>query len=370
MKRVFGLVLASLFNHWPRGPTPAARRSALRAALRLKAPLGSLRSRRVQSELCSTLLALVLALPACREKAPVVPEGPEGPVAWSVTASADKNQVQVGEELTLTLVLRHPADGRYIAPPDTALTPFDVIGKSEEIVSPAETRLHYRLAAFRLPGKVEIPGLQIQYQKDGAIETLKTDAIPVEVVTSLTPDVTDIHDIKDPLDLTVPRDFRLLWWLLLALAAALLAYFIYRKLRKEPEGVKAPAVAPPLPPPDVEAEAALRRLAEKDFIRKGQFSAFYTELSEVMKRYAGRRFEVPYLERTTSEVLSDLKPRKLAPGVVSELRAILEASDLVKFAKLMPQASQAEAAFALGLSWVEKTRPAPVPTSEPARAIA
>ena len=114
-----------------------------------------------------------------------------------------------------------------------------------------------------------------------------------------------------------------------------MAYLIYRKLRKEPEGVKAPAWVPP--PADVEAEAALRRLAEKDLIRKGELKAFYTELSEVMKRYAGRRFEVPYLERTTSEVLSDLKPRKLAQGVVLELRAILEASDLVKFAKLVPE---------------------------------
>lgn len=318
-------------------------------------------------------IVLLLAFAGCRgEKAPVVPEGP---VEWSVAASADKPQVQVGEDLNLTLVLRHPPEGRYIAPPDTALAPFDVIGKNEEVVSPVETRLHYRLAAFRLPGKVAIPALQIQYQKDGAIDALKIDAIPVEIVTSLTPDVKEIHDIKAPVDLEVPRDFRLLWWLLGALAAALLAYLIYRKLRKEPEEVKAEAFVAPLPPADVEAEAALRRLAEKDLVRKGELPAFYTELSEVMKRYAGRRFEVPYLERTTSEVLSDLKPRKLSSGAISELHSILSASDLVKFAKLVPEPSQAEASFALALSWVEKTRPVPTPlpspeASESARAIA
>ncbi len=314
------------------------------------------------------LFALLVALAACRgEKASVVPDGP---VEWSVAASAGKSEVQVGEDLTLTLVLRHPPEGRYVAPPDTAFAPFDVIGNSEETVSPVETRLQVRLAPYRLPGDVEIPALQIQYQREGKIEVLATNPIPVKIVTSLTPEVTEIHDIKEPLDLNVPRDFRLLWWLLLALLAALLAYLIYRKLRKEPEGVKAPMWAPPLPPADVEAEAALRRLAEKDLIRKGELKAFYTELSEVMKRYAGRRFEVPYLERTTSEVLSDLKPRKLGPGAVPELRAILEASDLVKFAKLMPEASQAEASLALARSWVEKTRPAPVASSEPARAIA
>lgn len=311
-------------------------------------------------------LALVLA--ACGGgETPVVPEGP---VEWSVSASADKSQVQVGEDLALTLVLRHPPEGRYVAPPDTAFTPFDVIGKFEEEVSPVETRLQVRLAAYHLPGKVEIPALQVQYQKEGKIESLATGPISVEIVTSLTPEVTEIHDIKEPLDLTVPRDFRLLWWLLLALAAAILAYLIYRKLRNEPAGVAAPVWVPPLPPADVEAEAALRRLAEKDLIRRGELKAFYTELSEVMKRYAGRRFEVPYLERTTSEVLFDLKPRKLAQGAVSELRAILEASDLVKFAKLVPETAQAEEAFALARSWIEKTRPAPAAASEPERAIA
>ncbi len=188
----------------------------------------------------------------------------------------------------------------------------------------------------------------------------------MSLVTSLTPEVTEIHDIKEPVDLVVPRDFRLLGWLLLALLAALVAYLIYRKLRKEPEGAIISVAAPPLPPPDVEAEAALKRLAEKGLIRKGELAAFYTELSEVMKRYAGRRFDVPYLERTTSEVLFDLKPKKLTAGTVSELRSILDASDLVKFAKFLPEAAHAEETLQLSHSWIQKTRPAP----EPERAIA
>jgi hypothetical protein len=310
------------------------------------------------------LSAALLLLASCtNEEAPVVPEGP---VAWSVAASVDKNQVQVGEDATLTLVLRHPPDGRYVAPPDTAFAPFDVIDRQEEEVGPTETRLRIRLAAYRLPGEVEIPALRVQYQEAGKIESLSTAAIPMSIVTSLTPEVTEIHDIKDPVDLMVPRDFRLLGWLLLALLATVVAYLIYRKLRKEPERREAPVSAPPLPPPDVEAEAALRRLAEKGLIGKGQLAAFYTELSEVMKRYVGRRFEVPYLERTTSEVLEDLRPKKLPSGTMSELRSILNASDLVKFAKYLPEAAHAESTLALSHSWIQKTRPAP----EGERAIA
>jgi hypothetical protein len=311
------------------------------------------------------MLALALLLAGCGEGKDV-PVASGEPRDWSVSASVDKQKVQVGEDLTLALVLTHPAEGRYVAPTGSAFGPFDVIARSEEAVSPFETRLSFRLAAYRLPEKLEIPSLEIQYQKDGKAEALRTDPISVEVVTSLTPEVTEIHDIKPPVDLEIPRNFSLLWWLLLALAIALLAYLIYRKLRKAPEAAKAPEWIPPLPPPEVEAEAALRRLAEKNLIERGDFPGFYTELAEIMKRYAGRRFEVPYLERTTSEVMSDLKPRKLPAGAVSELGRILEFSDLVKFAKLVPEPREAEESLALARSWIEKTRPAPAVPAEKA----
>jgi hypothetical protein len=87
-----------------------------------------------------------------------------------------------------------------------------------------------------------------------------------------------------------------------------------------------------------------------------------------MKRYAGRRFEVPYLERTTSEVLSDLKPRKLARSGLGAAR-ILEASDLVKFAKLMPEPAQAEES-SRSLFPGSEDAPVPASSSEPERAIA
>lgn len=314
------------------------------------------------------LLAMALLCFACRSE---VPLAPEDPVEWSVEASTDKDRVQVGEDLNLSLRLRHPAGGEFVAPPASAFSPFEVIGRSEEKVSPVETLLHYRLAAYQLPADLEIPALEIAYRNEGEVATLATRPIPVELVTSLSPDVTDIHDIKDPLELNLPRDPSLLWWLLLALAAAALAYLIYRKLRKDAEPATVPAWAPPPPPPDVEAEAALRRLAEKKLVERGEIAAFYTELSEIVRRYSGRRFEVPYLERTSREVLFDLAPKRIPADATADLRAILESSDLVKFAKLMPEASEAQESFARALSWLEKTRPrAPVESPESLEATA
>ncbi|HXV61878.1 MAG TPA: hypothetical protein VEK15_14370 [Vicinamibacteria bacterium] len=291
--------------------------------------------------------ALVVAS-GCRE-APSPELPPEGPVEWSVSAATDGNEVQVGQDFTLTLTITHPPGGHYQPPLAADFDPFEVLEHTTEDVSPFETRLSYRLAAYRLPGELTIPALRLHYRDENEeVRELVTEEIPVRLSTSLTPDVTEIHDIKDPVGLSVPRDYRLLWPLV-ALLAAGIAYVVMAKLRKAPLA-KAPAPDPP-PPADVEAEAALRRLADKELIEKGEILAFYSELAEIMKRYAGRRFEVPYLERTTSEILADLGNGH------ADLRAILEQSDLVKFAKLMLGADNARGCFALAERFVAETRP-------------
>ena len=112
--------------------------------------------------------------------------------------------------------------------------------------------------------------------------------------------------------------------------------------------------APPLPRPDVEAEAALARLAQRKLIENHRLELFFTELTDIMKRYVGRRFDVPYLERTTDEILSDLRDQP-----VKGLRDILEAADLVKFAKTMPGQDEARSAFDLARALIRTTKPAP-----------
>lgn len=314
---------------------------------------------------------LVIALAAvmgCRTEE--APPPPDGPVSWSVSAATDKNEVQVGEALALTLTIRHPPGGELIPPPESAFEPFSVIGVSEEEPSLVETRLVYRLAAYRLPEDLEIPALEVRIRNDaGGQESIATEPIAVEVVTSLTPDVTDIHDIKGPVPLIVPRDWSLLWWLLGALAAALVAYIIYRRLTKSPEGT-VPAWVPPLPAPDVEALEALRRLAASRLLEQGEVLSYHAELAEIVKRYAGRRFEVPYLERTTAEILGDLRGAPLPAGPRVDLRAVLDACDLVKFARVVPAEDEARRALGMAERLVEQTRLAPPQSAETLEATA
>lgn len=304
-------------------------------------------------------VGLVLLLFACRESATPPTEVSEGPVAWEVRASADKKKVQVGEPLTLTVTVRHPAAVDFLLPTGRSLEPFEVIERSDDEASPVETRIRLRVAAYRLPGDIAIPPLKVEYRESGGkLATVETKSIPVKLVTSLTPEVTDIHDLKGPIeDIPVPSRWSLLWWLLLALVVAALAYLIYRRLRRRRAAPTLVAPPAPLSPPEVEAERALRRLAEARLLEKGKTIEFYAEISEIMKRYAGRRFEVPYLERTTSEILYDLGRARVREAWVEEMRAFLAASDLVKFARVQPEREDSARMLPDAFHFLDQTRP-------------
>lgn len=297
----------------------------------------------------------------------------EGPVSWEVSARADKTEVQVGEALDLTVTVRHPPQAEFLIPSGANLEPFELVERIEEPHdSPVESRVTLRIAAYRLPAKLEIPSLEIEYRDEhGERAALRTEPIPVEVVTSLTPDVTEIHDIKGPIaDLPVPSPWRRLWWLLAAVLVALLAYVLYRRWARRAEEPKAEAPPPPLLPPAEEAERALRALAGRRLVEQDRHKEFYVALSEILKRYAGRRFDVAYLERTTAEILLDLHRVSMTEDVRSRLRRVLETADLVKFARVIPPGEDSQRMVPEAFRFVDETRPRPAVTPQPTPAAA
>ncbi len=307
------------------------------------------------------------------DQEPVVPV-PEGPVNWEVTAAVDKSELQVGEALTVDLTVRHPAESEFLLVTGDELKPFDLIERVDEpSSSPVESRITLKLAAFQLPGEIELPPLQVEYRDDsGGVVSIQTEPVPISLVTSLTSEVTDIHDIKGPVeDIPLPTRWNRLWWLLAVLAVAALAYLVYRKYRRR--GIASVAeepAPPPLLPPEVEAEQALRRLVDARHLEEGRVREFSIALSEIMKRYAGRRFEVPYLERTSFEIMRDLKKVTMAdlPQPEKErLRIILEVCDLVKFAKLNPSEENSSTIMPQSFLFIDRTRPRlPAPVDAPA----
>lgn len=101
----------------------------------------------------------------------------------------------------------------------------------------------------------------------------------------------------------------------------------------------------PPEPPEVVARRRLAALAEARLLDTGRHLAHHVELADILRTYLGARYGVDVRERTTDEVRT-LLAGTLAdrPGVDrarASVVAVLEACDLVKFAREVPDVGAA-----------------------------
>jgi len=114
---------------------------------------------------------------------------------------------------------------------------------------------------------------------------------------------------------------------LLALAAAVIIWRKRKGREKEIEPTR------PKLPADFVALKELGALDNAGFLDAGEFKRYYTELTEIMRRYLEDRFDIDAMDRTTDEILDIIAA---AGECVNRLEELLRESDLVKFAKFSP----------------------------------
>ena len=288
--------------------------------------------------------------------------GPAPSAETRALAEVVSEPVEVGAVFELEIVVEHPAGAAAAPVVEESLGDFRVMGAAPlegDDDRPGESRFRLQLGAFVLPGDHEIPGVPVGIRTAGGeLALIETPRTPVRVVSSLPPDAEeaggDIHDIRGPFDLSLPPRWGQIGLLALALLAVLAAAAWWWRRRSARD---APVV--PLPPPVAEAEAALARLARAGLLEAGEVVAYYDRLAGIMKRYAGRRFETPWSERTTGEILRDLRLRAEPQHreALALLAAILSEADRAKFSEQSFRPAAAEARYREAGMFLDRTRP-------------
>ncbi len=278
------------------------------------------------------------------------------PPGYRVDVRTPEGPVAVGEVFELEFGVEHPEEVTVAPPVLDGAGAFGVAGVTSEAES-GRTVLRLRLLALALPGEHEIPSLSLEaVGADGNRLAFDTPAVPVRVVSSLPPDAgeeADIHDIRGPHPIRLPPRYGALALIaagVLALAGLLVLLWRRRARRETP--------VPPLPAPEVEALSALERLAGAGLLEVGDVEGFHERLAGIMKRYAGRRFGTGWVERTTDEMLRDLRPR-LEGSALHELGKVLEQADRAKFSDAHLRPNAAADCLARARSFLDRTRPAP-----------
>lgn len=159
------------------------------------------------------------------------------------------------------------------------------------------------------------------------------------------------------------------WWMvwaLLVIAIAAAGYYVWLYFqRRRVQTTEVPVPKENLLPPHVVALKALQDLGEKKLWQDGHYKAFYTELTDILRRYIERRYQVSAMECTTDEIMSELVELTVSQrSSYNNLKEVLQLADFVKFAKYEPLPDENQMAFMNSRLFVEQTKETIVETAD------
>lgn len=285
-----------------------------------------------------------------------------------VKASLDKTSILLGDQTVLRISAEMPVNAQVAFPvlADTLSSKVRIVSEGQ-----ADTLLDKNNPGSRLISKSYVitafdAGVQVvpalvfkSGDKDYA-----TEALPLEVKAVAVDTTKGIYDIKQPL--AVSYSF---WdwlhdnwhWLLLGLVPVLAligAWYYFRKVKK-PVAVVEKAV--PVLPAHVLAMDQLNALRAKKLWEQGEVKAYYSEMTDIIRVYLEKRYNIDAMEQTSDEILTGLQSAVIPDGSRTALREILLLSDLVKFAKALPVATENELSMEQAIGFISDTQPAAAP---------
>jgi hypothetical protein len=184
---------------------------------------------------------------------------------------------------------------------------------------------------------------------------IEASPIKIYVESVIQDEGRELRDIKPPL--AIPYNYFFLFSMIASVlllgAIVYMGYTFYKKHKEKGYFLQPPE--PPRPAHEVALES-LEALLQKELIEQGEIKQFYSEISEIVRRYIENRFFVPALEETSTEILMEMKKQELDGDSYDNLSKLLQLSDFVKFAKYKPNNSEHENAITWSRSFILETQ--------------
>ena len=192
-------------------------------------------------------------------------------------------------------------------------------------------------------GKIFLPPIEFDYKIKGDTSKHKayTNSLLLNIAGVTIDPKGDIKDIKPPISAPwLFEDF--LPYLVALVVIAMLVGIFYYYWRKKKLKQDLLASIKVIIPPHREALTALRVLEEKKLWQQGMVKQYYSEVTEIIRRFFERRWGIIALELTTDEILVQMKHIPDALKVWKEMDSFFITADLVKFAKYEPSPAEHE----------------------------
>ncbi len=277
--------------------------------------------------------------------------------------------IMIGDRFVLRLTVSKDATQR-VAFPDGKLTPNDTL----ECLSVSPTYLverngrdmvlgrDYTMMCFA-SGKFDMGRFSVLYGDKNILDTIYSDAgravlvvngFDIDTAKMTIADISPVRQTPFNFDeflyyLTSAPVLLSLFGVAVIVAAAVLLRRWWRK-RKPADEEKDNE------PAHSRAIRELEVLAQDKLWQNGHIKEYYTRLSDVVRSYIARRYGFAALEMTTPEVLDGLRECSVGERECKRVDELLGLSDLVKFAKYVPEIERHNEAYNEAYIFVEETK--------------
>ena len=279
-----------------------------------------------------------------------------------IDVSIDSAAILIGEQTVLHLTVTADQDRpvQVIIPNDTLMAGVELLNLSKADSTQIENNrlvikqdlliTSFDSALSLLPPRKVIDGVDTVYSNPVA---LKVSTLPVNAENP--EEYFDIKQVwKPPF---VWADYLpILLGILLILLLAAAAWYGWKRWKEQKSLIPFKKEEPKLPPHE-QAIKELDAIREQKLWQQGLSKAYYTQITETLRRYIDGRFGINAMEMTSGEILDLIRQNDEAKPLYENLRQILSLADFVKFAKMNPLPDENDLSLANAYRFVEQTKP-------------
>ena len=281
-------------------------------------------------------------------------------LAIVVSASIDSTMLMLGDQTAMHLEVTHEASEQVVWPAlgESLQDGIEIVDRSAiDTTTLPDGRVQLKQDLMLTSFKDSLFAIEPLYVTSGE-DTFWTEPLALNVIQPFEIDsanaITDIKDIeKAPI-----WWWGIIRWVLLVVGILLLidlGFRLWRKYDKYRKKEEEPVDPELLRPADEVALEKLDEIKAQKIWKDGKIKEYQTELTDVVREYIGRRFEVHSTEKTSDETLREMKPL-IDKDLYGRLSKMLQLADLVKFAKWHTTPDENEQGLLTAYDFVNETK--------------
>jgi hypothetical protein len=257
--------------------------------------------------------------------------------AQEVSAEIDRDTIKIGEQIKYTITAKVKPEDIIVFPEGQTFTPLEMVEAFKIDTTQLEPLkiLSKTYALTKFDSGSYIIGQQTLKLND---DFLQTDSIRIKV-NDVIVDTTKqkLFPIKTYIDIEKPFEISSwVWWIIIGILIIVGVAYLILKFKNKKDKKKRRI------PPYQKALQSLQELDNSKLIENRNLKEYYSQLTEISRRYLEEKVEIRALEYTSNELVNELEQKRKSQNLnidselIEDFKKVLQRADLAKFAKSAP----------------------------------